>query len=264
MHEITQIEMLQATPNRNLATSTPAVVSRDRQRQRLLFAIFLLLAAITALLVRDRQSASVDTNQVAAVDNDQPVSSQTVSAEAPAPAIEVSKASTGSEIKATPTALPVRKAPSSTHHVNRPVVEPAKAQTTAKAQAVPAQKTFTTWGPATSAAEHSVAPTSNEETPKRAASSYPLLDRAMAVQGSVLMQALIGVDGLVQDLRVISGPAILVPAARQAVRNWRFKPFLQNGKPVETQARVTVNFAINVSNTEARYNVSSVTSNGGL
>jgi len=86
----------------------------------------------------------------------------------------------------------------------------------------------------------------------------------MAVQGSVLMQALIGVDGLVQDLRVISGPAILVPAARQAVRNWRFKPFLQNGKPVETQARVTVNFAINVSNTEARYNVSSVTSNGGL
>jgi len=86
----------------------------------------------------------------------------------------------------------------------------------------------------------------------------------MAVQGSVLMQALIAADGSVQELRVISGPTILVSAARQAVQQWRFKPYLLDGKPVETYARVTVNFTINVSNTEARYHVDSVTSSGAL
>jgi protein TonB len=91
-----------------------------------------------------------------------------------------------------------------------------------------------------------------------------LLTEATAVQGSVLLQALIGVDGGVQELRVISGPTILVSAARQAVQQWRFKPYLVNGKPVETYARVTVNFTIDVSNTEARYHINSVTSTGAL
>ncbi len=75
---------------------------------------------------------------------------------------------------------------------------------------------------------------------------YPTLARQMKVQGSVLMQALIGADGTIQDLRVISGPAILAVAARQAVLQYHFKPYVQNGQPVETSARVTVNFAIRV------------------
>jgi TonB family protein len=74
--------------------------------------------------------------------------------------------------------------------------------------------------------------------------SYPLLARQMKVQGSVLLQALIGKDGIIQDLRVLSGPAILSAAAREAVKQWRFKPFLQAGLPVETEARITVNFTI--------------------
>jgi protein TonB len=69
----------------------------------------------------------------------------------------------------------------------------------------------------------------------------------MKVQGSVLLQVLIGTDGVIRDLRVLSGPAILASAAREAVREWKFKPYLQNGRAVETSANVTVNFTIKVS-----------------
>jgi protein TonB len=71
-----------------------------------------------------------------------------------------------------------------------------------------------------------------------------MLAREMKVQGAVILQALIGTDGGIQDLRVLSGPAILATAAQEAVRQWRFKPYLQNGVPVETEAKITVNFTI--------------------
>jgi TonB family protein len=77
--------------------------------------------------------------------------------------------------------------------------------------------------------------------------TYPLLGQHMRVQGSVVLQAVVGVDGMIEDLRVLSGPAILTAAAQQAVRQWRFKPYLQNGQPVETKARITVNFSIRIS-----------------
>ena len=77
--------------------------------------------------------------------------------------------------------------------------------------------------------------------------TYPLLGQHMRVQGSVVLQAVVGVDGTIEDLRVLSGPAILTAAAQQAVRQWRFKPYLQNGQPVETKARITVNFSIRIS-----------------
>jgi TonB family protein len=74
--------------------------------------------------------------------------------------------------------------------------------------------------------------------------SYPMLAKQMKVQGSVVLQALIGKDGNIQGLQVLSGPAILSAAAREAVKQWRFKPYLQAGQPVETEARITVNFTI--------------------
>jgi TonB family protein len=77
--------------------------------------------------------------------------------------------------------------------------------------------------------------------------TYPLLGEHMRVQGSVVLQALVGVDGTIENLRVVSGPAILTAAAQQAVRQWRFKPYLQNGQAVETKARITVNFSIRIS-----------------
>jgi TonB family protein len=77
--------------------------------------------------------------------------------------------------------------------------------------------------------------------------AYPLLGQHTRVQGSVVLQAIVGTDGIIQDLRVLSGPSILTAAAQQAVRQWRFKPYLQNGQPVETKARIVVNFSIRVA-----------------
>jgi len=77
--------------------------------------------------------------------------------------------------------------------------------------------------------------------------TYPLLGQHMRVQGSVVLQAVVGIDGTIEDLRVLSGPGILTAAAQQAVRQWRFKPYLQNGQAVETKARITVNFSIRIS-----------------
>ncbi|HKM49019.1 MAG TPA: energy transducer TonB, partial [Terriglobales bacterium] len=76
---------------------------------------------------------------------------------------------------------------------------------------------------------------------------YPLLARQMKVQGAVSLQALISRDGTIQELQILSGPSILATAAREAVKQWHFKPYLQNGQPVETQARITVNFTISTN-----------------
>lgn len=76
---------------------------------------------------------------------------------------------------------------------------------------------------------------------------YPLLARQMKVQGSVILQALISKDGTIQDLRVVSGPPILAAAAQDAVRQWHFKPHYLGNEPVETQAKITVNFTISTN-----------------
>jgi protein TonB len=77
--------------------------------------------------------------------------------------------------------------------------------------------------------------------------NYPLLARQMKVQGAVSLQALISREGNIQELQILSGPAILAAAAREAVKQWHFKPYLQNGQPVETEARITVNFTISTN-----------------
>jgi outer membrane biosynthesis protein TonB len=46
---------------------------------------------------------------------------------------------------------------------------------------------------------------------------------------------------------VVSGPTMLAPAAREVLRQWKFKPYLQNGQPVETQAKITINFVISAT-----------------
>lgn len=76
---------------------------------------------------------------------------------------------------------------------------------------------------------------------------YPMLARQMKVQGAVILQALISREGTIQELEVLSGPSILAAAAREAVRQWRFKPYYQNGEAVETQAKITVNFTISTN-----------------
>lgn len=71
---------------------------------------------------------------------------------------------------------------------------------------------------------------------------YPPGARSARVQGSVVMDAVIGTDGTIQQLRVISGNPLLVNAAMEAVKKWRYQPFLLDGKPVEGETTITVNF----------------------
>ena len=105
--------------------------------------------------------------------------------------------------------------------------------------------------PATAAAER-VQMSLAKATVPQSGWPYPLLGRQMKVQGAVLLKALIGADGFIRDLQVLSGPAILATAAREAARQWQFKPYLQNGQPVETQANITVNFTIKVLDNSVR------------
>jgi periplasmic protein TonB len=71
---------------------------------------------------------------------------------------------------------------------------------------------------------------------------YPDVAKAAGVQGVVIIEAVIGPDGGVQDARVLRSIALLDEAALDAVRQWRFVPTLLNGVPVPVIMTVTVNF----------------------
>jgi protein TonB len=64
------------------------------------------------------------------------------------------------------------------------------------------------------------------------------------VQGTVVLQAVIGKDGTIRELRLISGHPMLAPAAIEAVKQWRYRPYLLNGEPVEVDTQVNVNFTL--------------------
>jgi protein TonB len=74
--------------------------------------------------------------------------------------------------------------------------------------------------------------------------TYPALARAARVQGDVILSAIINTDGLIQNLQLVSGHPMLVPAAIAAVRQWRYKPYLLNGQPVEVETTITVIFTL--------------------
>jgi protein TonB len=73
---------------------------------------------------------------------------------------------------------------------------------------------------------------------------YPPLAHSARVQGTVELQAIISRTGTIENLQVISGHPMLVAAAVDAVRQWRYRPYLLNGAPVEVETRVTVNFTL--------------------
>jgi len=71
---------------------------------------------------------------------------------------------------------------------------------------------------------------------------YPAIPKAAHIQGTVVLQATISKSGSIQNLRVISGPPLLHQAAMDAVRSWRYKPYLLNGEPVEVETTINVVF----------------------
>jgi protein TonB len=76
------------------------------------------------------------------------------------------------------------------------------------------------------------------------APQYPPEAGRARIEGAVVLMAVIGKDGSVQDVRVESGLPLLVQAAIDAVRQWRYRPYLLNGEPVEVDSRITINFTL--------------------
>jgi periplasmic protein TonB len=79
---------------------------------------------------------------------------------------------------------------------------------------------------------------------RKVSPNYPPLARQARIQGSVLLQAEISKTGDIQNLRLISGHPMLAPAAIEAVKQWKYKPYLLNGEPVEVETTVQVNFTL--------------------
>ncbi len=79
---------------------------------------------------------------------------------------------------------------------------------------------------------------------RRVQPNYPPLARQARIQGDVILQAEISKEGAIENLRVISGHPMLAPAAIDAVKQWRYKPYFLNGEPVAVETQITVKFSL--------------------
>jgi protein TonB len=75
--------------------------------------------------------------------------------------------------------------------------------------------------------------------------AYPPIAIASRTEGTVVLQATISRTGTIENLRVVSGPIMLQQAALNAVRDWRYRPYLLTGEPVEVETTVNVVFKLN-------------------
>jgi periplasmic protein TonB len=74
--------------------------------------------------------------------------------------------------------------------------------------------------------------------------NYPPLARQARIQGTVVLHAVISKEGSIENLTLVSGHPMLAPAAIDAVKQWKYKPYLLNGEPVEVDTEVQVNFTL--------------------
>ncbi len=73
---------------------------------------------------------------------------------------------------------------------------------------------------------------------------YPPLARQARISGQVVLRAVISKDGSIENLTLVSGHPMLAPAAIDAVKQWKYRPYLLNGEPVEVDTEVLVNFTL--------------------
>ena len=73
---------------------------------------------------------------------------------------------------------------------------------------------------------------------------YPKDAKKQRIQGPVVMQAIIDTNGDVIDLRLVSGHPLLAPAAMDAVKQWKYRPYVLNGTPIEVETTITFNFTL--------------------
>ena len=236
--------------------------SERSPRRQMLIALTMLLVALIFILTRDRefwfpsapalQSESEPSDETAPAPATQPVvparteAKHTSRAVSPA-GLKPMALSAPATSRAVLPPLEVEVVAGNEHHTlpesSNSVKVDLRPGTPVSAEQVPSDQ----------AASHSIAnatvgvhlsPGAAEIVSHSVEPSYPLLAKQMRVEGAVVLDALIGRDGKIQHLRVLSGPAILSAAAREAVQQWRFKPHLQSGQAVETQSQITVNFTI--------------------
>jgi periplasmic protein TonB len=79
---------------------------------------------------------------------------------------------------------------------------------------------------------------------RRVQPNYPPLARQARIQGTVVLHAVISKDGSIENLTLVSGHPMLAPSAIEAVKQWKYKPYLLNGEPVEVDTEVQVNFTL--------------------
>jgi protein TonB len=266
--------MMELSQKRTITPRTP-IVPAASQQTRLVIALALLLTALAAVLIKDRQFWFGSESRIVDADENQapapviptqsmPQNTAQSTLKPATPAVTHSPASPAKK-QVTPPSPSTQPKQSDAPAVvtDRKVLPPLDVEVVAgdthrnlhpgsNAQRVqilkpanpPARQYAAPASPATNAAQR-------ERLAEAIPPSYPALAQHMNVQGSVVLEALIGVDGSVQNLRKLSGPAILSSAAEQAVRGWKFKAVYQNGQPVETRATITVNFTIKVSDSVA-------------
>ena len=253
---------------------SPAAAQEPKQRRLMVVALMLLLVSLAFVLYRDRDFWFPDVEDAA----DRPLEAPSTFAEGVAkpeskpvtivhkkvharpaqpPAIAPEVEDSAPPLTVTRTVLPpleIEVVAGSVHHTLRPGsnsvrvdmqpeenAEASPPKPSIQVSEVPARVT-------TSAAERTpVAADSAGVVTHSVQPGYPTLARQMKVQGAVTLQALIGRDGLIQDLHVLSGPPILAKAALEAVRQWHFKPHYQGAETVETEAKITVNFTISTN-----------------
>jgi len=74
--------------------------------------------------------------------------------------------------------------------------------------------------------------------------TYPAVAQAVHASGTVVLQATISKTGAIENLRVVDGPPMLRQAALDAVRQWRYRPYILNNEPIEVETQLTVNFLL--------------------
>jgi bla regulator protein BlaR1 len=84
----------------------------------------------------------------------------------------------------------------------------------------------------------------NSRVVKKVNPEYPEAARKAGIQGAVVLGAIIGKTGDVENLQIVSGHPQLAPAAIEAVKQWKYKPYLKNGEPTEVKTQITVNFSL--------------------
>jgi periplasmic protein TonB len=80
---------------------------------------------------------------------------------------------------------------------------------------------------------------------KRTIPIYPPIALASHIEGTVVLQATISRSGTIANLHIISGPMMLQEAAKNAVQQWQYRPYLLSGEPVEVETTVNVIFKLN-------------------